>query len=167
MGFLKRVAKTPDESQDEGEDEFNAEENGLLMASSPPSDAQTPAGEVESTDPSPPAEAEPAQDPVVQVAQGGGDPLDMTAEPPSAESQAQQGASAEAPANEAATDDDALALFKASAKEGATGIPPVLKEDLEDIPAADLLAEARAIRAGLLGVDASGGEMGEAGTLPS
>lgn len=163
MGFLKRVAKTPDESQDEGEDEFNAEENGLLMASSPPSDAQTPAGVAESTDPSAPAEAEPAQDPASQVAQGGEDPPDMTAEPPAADSEAQQGASAD----EAATDDDALALFKASAKEGMTGIPSVLREDFEDISAADLLAEARAVRAGLLGVEAPGGEMGEAGTLSS
>jgi hypothetical protein len=157
MGFLKRVLKISDEDQDEGEDEFHAEQNGLLMVSSLPSDALPPAAEPDSESPPPPAEAEPVADPDVQVAQGEGDPLDVAAESPPAESQVQQDVPTQAPPGEGAGDPDALSLFKASAKEGVTGIPSVVKEDMEDISTADLLADARSVRARLLGAEAGGG----------
>jgi hypothetical protein len=36
MGFLTRLLKTPDEDQEEGPDELDAEEKGLLMVPSLP-----------------------------------------------------------------------------------------------------------------------------------
>lgn len=155
MGFLTRLLKTPDENQDEGQDEFNAEQNGLLMVPSLPADAEAPTAEGGLASPPAQGETEAAQDEVAEPSQGEGEPLNLTDESPPVQSQAEQAVPEEVQAEQAPSD-DALSLFRASAATRAD-LPPVLKEGLEDVSAADLLADARSIRNSLLGGQAAGG----------
>ena len=148
MGLLKRLMKRADD-YDEGEDEFNAEESGLLMAPSLLSDAEKAAAEEESASPPVQGEAQADQPEAAELSPGGGDPLDLTAASPPVQSQAQPAVAQKAPAEQGSTD-DSLSLFKASATE-QTALLPTLTDALEDIAAADLLADARSVRNRLLG----------------
>ena len=163
MRFLTRLLKTPEEDQDEEEDEFDAEKNGLLMIPSLPGDKEeaapsaTPEVEVtqagmlaaEGTAPSSPAqeEAGPGEDQV-------GQPLAGEEESPLAQSLAPETVGEEAQTEEGSSDDP-MHMFRASAKRAF--MAPVLKEDLEDVSAAELLATARSIRNSLLGRQAASG----------
>lgn len=154
MGLLKRLRRRPG---DEDEDEFDAEESGLLMVSSPPSNAEKAAREEESASPPAQEEAQASQPEAAEPSPGGGDPLDLTPASPPVQSQAQPAVAQEAPAQESSFG-DSLSLFKASVSE-QTSLLPVLKDTLEDIAAADLLADARSVRDRLLGrVPTVGGE---------
>jgi len=165
MGFLKRLLKTPDEDQDEGQDEFNAERNGLLMVPSLPADAQAPTAEGGPASPPAQGETEAAQDEVSEPSQGEEEPLSLTDESPPVQSQAEQAAPEGVETEQAipedvqveqASSDDTLSLFRASAATHAY-LPSVLKEGLEHVSAADLLADARSIRNSLLGGQAADG----------
>jgi hypothetical protein len=164
MGFLTRLLKTPDENQeDEGQDEFNAEESGLLMVPSLPSEeaapaetagadqpaAEAPAPEGELASPPPQANTEAAQGDLPQSPAGGADPLSLTAESPPAESQTQGAMPAEGQADLGSPSGDTLDLFRATVL-SPTDLPSILKDSLVDVSMADLLAEASSVRNGLL-----------------
>lgn len=168
MRFLNRLLKTPDEDRDEDQDEFNAEESGLLIAGPPsgageeaapadPHEAGAPHGTLfpeEGEAPSPlQVEAEHSGDEAGERPEGRGDPPGPAADPLTAVSQEQQSAP-EAPQAKEGSSDDPLALFRAAAA-GETYVP-ALKEGLEEVSAVDLLAEARSIRSSLLGTRATG-----------
>ncbi len=171
MRFLTRLLKTPDEDQNEEQDEFGAEENGLLMIPSLPGDAEgatlagtpeadapqvnVPAVEGEMADPPSQGEARPAEDEAGQLLTGEDKSPDQTEESPAPESQAPESVGEE-PQTEEGSSDDPMHMFRASAKRTFTA--PVLKDDLEDLPAVDLLAVARSIRNDLLGRQAAGVE---------
>jgi hypothetical protein len=166
MGFLTRLLKTPDEDQEEGPDEFNAEQNGLLMAPSAPSDAEAPTEEGGLASPPAQGEAKAAQDEVAEPSEGEVEPLSLTDQSPPVQDQAQAAVpedpeTVEAVADEVqaeqASSDDTLSLFRTTVVTQCD-LPSVLREGLEDIAAADLLAEARSIRDSLLGKGAAGGK---------
>jgi len=170
MRFLTRLLKTPDEDQNEEQDEFAAEENGLLMMPSLPGDKEeaapaatlkvevTQAGMlgVEGTAPSPPAleEAPPGEDQVGQPLAGEERSPDATEESPLAQSLAPETVREEAQ-TEQGSPDDPMHMFRASAKRA--NMAAALKEDLQDVPAVDLLTEARLIRNSLRSRQAAGG----------
>lgn len=156
MGLLKRLMKTPDEDQDEGQDEFNAEESGLLMAPSLPSEPETQPAEEGAADTPPPTEAaaEATPDPIAQPSQGEADPLAMGDQSPPVQSQEQPAAPADPLAGQAPSD-DGLSLFRDSAVTGSS-LPSILRDDLEDVSTADLLADARSILSSLRGGRAAG-----------
>jgi hypothetical protein len=169
MRFLTRIMKTPVEDQDEGQDEFEAEKNGLLMVPSLPGQegetveapqaesdpAAAPAAEEELASALPQDQSTPTEDVEAQPSSSEEDPLDMAEAPAPAESEVQQTA---APAEQAEQDpsNDTLDLFRAAATRDSH-LSPALAEDLKDVSAADLLAEARSIRDTLLSAQASGG----------
>jgi len=170
MRFLTRLLKTPDADQEEGQDEFHAEENGLLMVPSLPGEgegtapvetraarplqAEAPVPEGGLASQSGQGEAESAQDDVARPPEGEGEGH-LTDKSPPAETQPEQPVAEDAQAEQGSSDDP-LALFRVTAtKQG--GLPSALREGLEDVPAADLLAEARSIRSSLLGGQAAGG----------
>jgi hypothetical protein len=171
MRFLTRLLKTPEEDQDEEQDEFDAEENGLLMthslsgdregaalAGTPEADApqaKVPAAEGEMANPPSQGEARPAEDEAGQLLAGEGKPADPTEGSPPPQSQAPESVGEEAQTEEGSSDDP-MHMFRASAKRAH--MAQALKADLEDVPVADLLAEARSIRNDLLGREAAGGE---------
>jgi hypothetical protein len=171
MRFLTRLLKTPEEDQNEDEDEFAAEENGLLMVPSLPGDregaslagtpeadaaqAKVPAAEGELANPPSQGEARPAEDEAGQLVAGEGESPDLTKEtrPPQSETQetVAEGAQTEQP-----SPDDPMNMFRGTAKR--THMAPVLKDNLEDVSAVDLLTVARSIRNDLLGRQAAGVE---------
>jgi hypothetical protein len=171
MRFLTRLLKTPEEDQNEDQDEFAAEENGLLMVPSLPGDregaalagtpeadaaqAKVPAVEGEMADPPSQEEARLAGDEAVQPLAGEGEAPDQTEESPPPESQAPESGGEEAQTEETSPDDP-MNMFRGTAKR--TYMAPVLKENLEELSAADLLAVARSLRNDLLGSQAAGGE---------
>lgn len=171
MRFLTRLLKTPEEDQNEEEDEFDAEENGLLIVNSLSRDAEgaTPAGtpeadapqanvlavEGEMADPPSQGEARPAEDEAGQLLTGESEPANPTEESSAPQSQAPETVGEE-PQTEEGSSDDPMHMFRASAKR--TFMAPVLKDDLEDLAAVDLLAVARSIRNDLLGRQAAGVE---------
>jgi hypothetical protein len=171
MRFLTRLLKTPDQDQEEDQDEFAAEENGLLMVQALPADREGAAspGTPEAGAPqtgAPVAEGEPANPPSqgeVRPAEAEAEPLFAIAgEPPgpAEESPPPESQTPESVAEEAQTEqessDDPMSLFKGAAKR--TYMSPVLKEDLQDVSAAELLATARSVRNSVLGrLAASGG----------
>ena len=152
MGFLGRILKTPAADQPEEQDEFNAEEKGLLMVPSlPGTQAEPEATEGDAAEgqlftaedgPMSPPEAGPKPDGTAsEPAAGEGGPLDLATAPSAAGdgSEAEQGPS-----------DDTLDLFRDGVvKVGA--VSSAVMEGLEDVSAAELLAEARAIRDSLVG----------------
>ena len=154
MGLLKRLMKTPDEDQDEGQDEFNAEESGLLMTPSLPSEAEAQPAEEGPADTPPPAEAGAAPDPIAQPSQGGADPLAIGDQSPPVQSPEQPAAPAD-PLEGQASSDEGLSMFRDSAIT-ASSLPSTLREALEDVSMADLLADARSILSSLRGGRAAG-----------
>lgn len=164
MRFLTRLLKTPEEDQNEEQDEFDAEENGLLIVNSLPRDAEgaTPAGTPEADAPQasvpavgremadPPSQGDvrPAEDEAGQLLTGEDKSPGQTEKSPPPQSQAPESVGEE-PQTEEGSSDDPMHMFRASAKR--TFMAPVLKDDLEDLPAVDLLAVARSIRNDLLG----------------
>jgi hypothetical protein len=170
MRFLTRLLKTPDEDQNEEQDEFDAEENGLLMIPSLPADkegaalagtpdadapqAEVPVVEGELANPPSQGEARPAEDEAGELLAGGGEPPDPTEESPPPQSETVENV-AEDGQTEQASPDDPMSMFRGTAKR--TLMAPVLKEDLEDVSAVELLAAARSIRNTLLGGQAASG----------
>lgn len=146
MGFLTRLLKTPDEDQDEGQDEFAAEENGLLMVPSLPRDEaeSARAGATAAEPEAPMAVPTPNEDVAAQPVASEADPLDLAAEPPAVQSEPEPGNGPE-PQSEQGSSDGAMDLFRAAAIHESS-LSSVLKEGIEDISATDLLAEARSIR---------------------
>ena len=153
MGFLGRILKTPAESQSEEQDEFNAEEKGLLMVPSLPGGEAEPGtsedgidqGGVTTAEDGPMDLPEAGPDPAGALQPGGnaGDPLDLAAMASGAQEQPEPGAVQE-------SSDGALDLFRAAAVRESV-LPSALTDSLEDVSAAELLAEARSIRNSLLG----------------
>jgi hypothetical protein len=170
MRFLTRLLKTPDEDQNEEQDEFDAEENGLLMMPSLPGDregaamaetaeanapqAKVAAAEGELASPPSQGEARPAEAEAGQLLAGEGEPADPTQESPPPQSQTPETVAEEAQA-EQGSPDDPMNMFRGTAKR--THMAPVLKEDLTDLSAVDLLAVARSIRNSLLGRQTASG----------
>jgi hypothetical protein len=175
MGLLSRVLKTPDDDSDEAQEKLEAEEGGLFMASSsadkeaadappePGADAppevtgETAAGaEGEAQGASPEATGETAAE-AEGVAQGASP--EEEGKPAEAADDATSG---EPAARESATDsdDDPLAAFRSTA--GQRRHAQTLHDDLEDVPAAELLAEARSILDALGGASQGSHVPGEA-----
>jgi hypothetical protein len=170
MRFLTRLLKTPEEDENEDQDEFDAEESGLLMipslsadregtapAATPNADApqaEVPAAEGELADPPSEGEASPAQDQAGEPVADGGETPDTTEESSPLQSEGAETAPEEGETEEASPDDP-MSMFRGSAKR--THMAPVLKDNLEDIPAVELLAVARSIRNSLLGKQAVSG----------
>jgi hypothetical protein len=170
MRFLTRLLKTPDQDQEEDQDEFAAEENGLLMvqalpdgkerigfAGTPEADApQTgvPAAEGEPANPPSQGEVNPAEAEAEPLFAAAGEPPGPAEESPPPESQTPETVAEEAQ-TEQESSDDPLSLFKDAAKR--TYMSPVLKEDLQDVSAAELLATARSVRNSVLGRQAASG----------
>jgi len=141
MGFLGRLMKNTVEEKGEEQDEFAAEENGLLMVPSLPGEHAEPAT---------------AEGVGAQPVASGADPLDLAGassavqgqpEPiPGQEPQAEQGSS-----------NEAMDLFRTDAVREDL-LSPVLMDSIEDVSVTDLLAEARSIRDGLSGGRSGAGE---------
>lgn len=158
MQFLKRLMKNPDEDRDEAEDEFAAEESGLLMETSLPGrteqvsspeaspasvteDALTTA-QAETPDPAgTEAQATASEATHPPVAEGG--PPELDDQSPKASGEEQSTTEEETAA------DDPMALFKAAGAHRSH--LESIKDELEDISVAELLAEARSIRSSLVG----------------
>jgi hypothetical protein len=166
MRFLNRLLKTPEEDQDETNDEFDAEEKGLLMIPSLPGDneeappsatLETVAGEpdtlvAEGTAQAPPAEGEAATGPdqIAQPPADEGEPATATQESPPAEDSTPE--TAGEGTEEEGSPDDPMHMFRASAKRAYMAV--ALTEGLEDVSIADLLADARSLRS-MLGEEAA------------
>jgi hypothetical protein len=158
MGFLGRLMKNTVEEQGEEQDEFAAEENGLLMVPSLPGEQAEPAAAKDTATEFqvPIAAPVPAEDVPVQPVASGADPLDLAGassavqgqpEPiPGQEPQAEQGSS-----------NEAMNLFRAAAVREDL-LSPVLKESIEDVSVTDLLAEAHSILDSLSGGQGGAGE---------
>lgn len=171
MRLFKGSKDTSDEDQDENEDEFHAEESGLLMAQPPPGDSEkagTPSAPEGDTPESKPPENESADplsldDPgagegeAAQSPESGGDPLDIVNDSSSSPSE-EQGASPPVVSTVSASSDSAMDLFKAAATGSKDSLSSALKDDLEDVSAEDILADARYIRNLLLGEQAAANE---------
>jgi len=157
MRFLTKLLKTPDEEPEEDLDEFDAEENGLLMvqtqsgdkegigfAGTPVADALqagVPPAEGEPADPPPGGEVTPAEAEAEQPFAVGGE-LPATEESPSG-SETPEAVPAEAQIGQDSSD-DALSIFRGAAKR--INVSPALKEDMQDVSVAELLAAARSLR---------------------
>jgi hypothetical protein len=164
MRFLTRLLKTPDEDQNEEQDEFAAEENGLLMVPSLPGDreraslaatpeadaaqAKVPAAEGELAIPPSQGEARPAEDEAGQLLADEAEPLGPTEEAPPPQAETPETVAEEAEA-EQDSPDDPMNMFRSSAKRAH--MAPALKDNLEDVSAVELLAAARSIRDSLQG----------------
>jgi hypothetical protein len=160
MGFLRRLLKTPDEDEDEGQDEFAAEENGLLMVPSLPRDEVEPATTEGDAEPPVPVAAggsialpqagpEPAEGALAQAVAGGLDPPALAASSPATESQPEP-APGQEPQPEQGSSNEAMDLFRAAAVRENL-MSPALKGSVEDVSIRDLLAEARSILDSLSG----------------
>jgi len=163
MRFLTRLLKTPDEDQNEEEDEFEAEENGLLMIRSLPEDkegaalagtpeadapqAMVPVAEGEPANPPSEGAAGAAEDEAGQLLASEGEPSDPAKESSPLESETPETVAEEAQTEEVSPDDP-LNMFRGTAKR--TYMSQVLKDDLQDVSVAELLAAARSIRNTLL-----------------
>lgn len=167
MGFLGRLLKTPDEDEDEAQDEFAAEENGLLMVPSLPGDQEAPATtegayqvrvRAEGDEPMDPRQAGPGptDDAPAQPVANGVDTLDL----PAAQSEPEP-VPAQGPQPEQGSSDETMNLFRTAALREVV-LSPVLKEGIEDVSAMDLLAEARSIRDSLPGGRSAGERKREA-----
>jgi len=170
MRFLTRLLKTPDEDENEEQDEFDAEENGLLMMPPLPGDregaamaetaeANAPQAKVAAVEgelASPPSQGEvrPAEDEAGQLLAGEGEPADPTQESPPPQSQTPETVGEE-PQTEEGSSDDPMHMFRGTAKRAS--MAPTLKQDLEDVSAVELLAAARSIRNSLPGRQAASG----------
>ena len=170
MRFLTRLLKTPDEDQEEDQDEFAAEENGLLMVQAlsgdkegtgssgmPEADApQTgiPAAEGQPANPPSQGEVRPVEAESEQLFAGGGESPAPAEELPPAESETPETVAEEAQ-TEQESSDDPLSLFRSAAKR--IQVSPTLREGLQDVPVAELLATARSVRSSLLGGQAASG----------
>jgi hypothetical protein len=106
--------------------------------------------------PYPPSQAEggPAQDEVGQPPVGEGESSGATQESPLAQDPSQEIAGEQTDTEETSPDDP-LHMFRATAKR--TFMASALKDDLEDVPLAELLAEARSIRDSLASKEDAGG----------
>ena len=163
MGFLTRLLKTPDEDQEEGPDELDAEEKGLLMVPSLPGEERPePEGEPDArgTDVQgelvgPPAQGadlvEAATPPLLS---DGGESPEPARDSLPIQDATNEPASAEAPAEQASSD-DAMDMFRADT-ERKDLLPSGLTDGLVEVSAADLLAEARSLRNSILDGQAAG-----------
>ena len=134
------------EEKGEEQDEFAAEENGLLMVPSLPGERAEPATAEGAAAQSqvPVAAPGPAEDMGAQPVASGADTLELAGassavqsqpEPaPGQESQLEQGSSSEA-----------MDLFRAAAVRESV-LSPALTKGIEEVSVTDLLAEARSIR---------------------
>lgn len=158
MGLLSRILKTPNDDEDDTEGQFPAEESGLLMASLPPEDEaaaaqaeappDTPSGATADVTPEPEAAAPTGED-----SAEGQPPAGDEEKPPEAagdEGSSEPREQAEPAAGEPADDssDDLMEAFKSTL--GQRDHTGVLHDDLVDVPMAELLAEARAVRDALM-----------------
>jgi len=160
MGLLSRVLKTPDDDSDEVQKKLQAEESGLFMASSP-------AGE-EAADALPEPGADASAEATGEMAAGAegeaqgvspeeeGEPAEAADDTGSGEPAASE--SAEDSADDPA--DDPLAAFRSTV--GQRRHAQAIQDDLVDVPAAELLAEARSILDALGGADQGSHLPGEA-----
>jgi hypothetical protein len=175
MGLLSRVLKTPDDDTDEVQDEFQAEESGLLMASAPASEKEADTPPEAGVDAPPEAAAEmPAEaEDVAPTAEGGAESPSQQGDP----SQQGEGESPEAADNPEASeppaesqappsqpaensDEDPLAAFRSTL--GQHQYTQGIQDDLVEVPMAELLAEARSIRDALAGASQGSQLPGEA-----
>jgi hypothetical protein len=170
MRFLTRLLKTPDQDQEEDQDEFDAEENGLLMvqalsgdkegtesAGTPEADAlrtEIPAAEGEPANPPSQGEVRPTEAEAEPLFADGGEPPAPAEESPPAETETPETVAEEAQ-TEQESSDDPLSLFRGAAKR--IQMSPGLRADLQDVSAAELLAAARSVRNSLLGGQAASG----------
>jgi hypothetical protein len=170
MRFLTRLLKTPDEDHEEDQDEFDAEENGLLMVQAlsgdkegtaspgmPEADAPqtgTPAAEGQPANPPSQGEVRPVEAETEQLFAGAGESPAPAEESPPAESETPETVAEEAQ-TEQESSDDALSLFRGAAKR--IQVSPALREGLLDVSASELLATARSVRNSLLGGQAASG----------
>ena len=166
MGLLSRILKTPDPDADEVQDEFQAEESGLLMASSPPAEEAADAPPEPGADTASEAAAEmpPEAESEAPTAEGGaespsqeeGEPSEAAEDAAVAEPEAQ----IEPPPSEPEEDSsgDPLAAFRSTA--GQHGQAQAIQADLVDVPVEELLGEARSIR-DALSAAARGGHLPE------
>lgn len=164
MGLLSRILKTPDDDTDEVQDEFQAEESGLLMASSPAGEEAAGTPPETGLDASPEAAAEmPAEaEDVAPTAEGSAENPSQQeeGEPPEVanDSEASEPPAESEPPEDSA--DDPLAAFRSTLdqRRHVQGI----EDDLVDVPAADLLVEARSILDALAGANQGPQLLGEA-----
>jgi hypothetical protein len=142
MGVLSRILKTPDE--DESEDEFQAEESGLLMAASTAKESPT------ETPPVPELEGQegwPTEAVAEAAAEGELEAEPTEGEEPSPEAaenaQAEEPEGQSEPSSDEDSADDPLSAFRSTI--GKRDRARALEQDLPDVPAQELLAEARSI----------------------
>jgi hypothetical protein len=149
MGMLSRILKTSDDD-DESEDEFQAEESGLLMAApaaeGTPFEA-SPAPEVEGREERPTeavaeteAEVDAEADGEAPAAES--DPETEPAEEEDAEPEAQSEPESDEEGSEDSADDP-LSAFRSTL--GKRDRARALEQDLPDVAAHELLAEARSV----------------------
>jgi hypothetical protein len=164
MRFLKGHKKTAEEDFDESQDEFNAEESGLLMTESavddgqeaeltaaaqgedPPTDAVVEDGDLSVTSEE---EGEAAESDVAPPPEAGDATLQVVDESSSPDKE-------ESAVGERDSSDSSLDLFK-SAASSRDSVNPLLKDELGSVSAADLLTEARAVCSMLLRAKTSAG----------
>ena len=164
MGFLGRILKAPAESQSEEQDEFNAEEKGLLMVPSLPGGEAEPGTREDGIGQAQVYTAEdglgpdPSEDSEAQPLGSNEDPLDLAAVASGAQGQPKPVADQQPGADEESSD-GALDFFRATVIRQSS-LPSALRDNLEDVSAAELLAEARSIRNCLLGEGTAAGERG-------
>lgn len=157
MGFLGRLMKNAVEEQGEEQDEFAAEENGLLMVPSLPGEAAPPSAAEENgaEAQAPVAAPVPPEDAPAQPVAGGEVAPGLTGTSPAAQSESEP-VPAEGPQPEEGSSDGTMDLFRTAATRESL-LSSTLKEGLEDVSVKDLLAEARSILDSL-----SGGRSGAA-----
>jgi hypothetical protein len=149
MGLLRRFMKTPNDEEDEMQDELQAEESGLLMASSVPreEDADTPPNTEVDASLEAAAEMPPEAEDVAPTEEGEAEsPADEEqAEPAQDAAPAEPEAQIEPPPSEPPEDssDDPLAVFKSTF--GQRQHAETIQQDLVEVPVDELLAEARSI----------------------
>jgi len=146
------------EEKGEEQDEFAAEENGLLMVPSLPGEraepARTEGAAAESQVPT--AAPVPAEDAGAQPVASGVDPLDLAGTSSAAQGQPEPVPGQE-PQLEQGSSNEAMDLFRTDAVREDL-LSPVLMDSIEDVSVTDLLAEARSIRDGLSGGRSGAGE---------
>jgi hypothetical protein len=169
MGLLSRILKTPDDDTDEVQDEFQAEESGLLMAASPASKEAAVTPPEAGADASLEVTAETAAEAegVALTAEGEAQGPSQQEEGESPEAANDPGASeppseGEPPPSEPpdGSADDPLAAFRSTV--GERRHVQGIQDDLVDVSAAELLAEARSIRDALVGANQGPQLLGEA-----
>ena len=113
-----------------------------------------PVAEGELANPPSQGEVRPAEAEAEQLFAAAGEPPGPAEESPPPESETPETVAEEAQ-TEQESSDDPLSLFKDAAKR--IHMSPVLKEDLQDVSAAELLATARSVRNSVLGRLAASG----------